>query len=634
MLAPASSARLLATEGPLYGRVIPLIGSAITLGRGNTNDVELPDRAVSRQHCRLESVDGKWRILDLHSVNGTTVNGQPLARARMLLSGDQIRIGESVLLYLMEDETPFREVELENSVVTLTPTAQLRPEDSVYLNSAATPATPRAVHDLQALVKLSSEIGAQPGSEAMQRLLLQTVMQVIPADRAALVLQSDPALTPRDAVGFHRGCGTAPVQLSRTVVSTVWKDKQGLLSNHVQQNEALGMAESLCRALVQSVLAAPLQLPDRMLGLLYLDAQTPHAFDQEHLQWLVAAANIAAMALENVRHREQLERENHVLRQQAGGPNLLVGNNTKLKQVMEQMARAANSNVTVLLRGESGTGKELAARELHARSPRRQRLFLPINCATLTETLAESELFGHEKGAFTGATETRKGKLELADGGTVFLDEVAELSLPIQAKLLRVLQEQSFERLGGSKTIQVDVRLIAATNRDLEAMTKAGTFRTDLYYRLKVVSLWLPPLRDRIEDLPPLAEYLIEKWAEREKRAVRGIAPDALAVLQRHHWPGNVRELENVLHHAVVMGASDQVRREDLPEELLAMATDAEGGWVNAVQEAKRDVIRRACAQGGSYVEAARLLGIHVNNLHRIMKQLGMKEGGASQPAR
>ena len=229
----------------------------------------------------------------------------------------------------------------------------------------------------------------------------------------------------------------------------------------------------------------------------------------------------------------------------------------------------ARGDSTVLIRGESGTGKELVARAIHRNSPRADKPFVAINCAAIPEALLESELFGHEKGAFTGAIATKKGKLEVAEGGTVFLDEVGELSPPLQAKLLRVLQQREFERVGGTRSLKFDARVLTATNKDLEQAIKDREFRQDLYYRLNVVSMVVPPLRERPDDIPLLAIYFAAKYAEKCKRALKGISPEARALLMAYSWPGNVRELENAIEHAMVLGLTDEIVPDDLPAALL-----------------------------------------------------------------
>jgi Nif-specific regulatory protein len=262
-------------------------------------------------------------------------------------------------------------------------------------------------------------------------------------------------------------------------------------------------------------------------------------------------------------------------------------------------------------------------------SARKDKPFIAINCAAITETLLESELFGHERGAFTGAVAQKKGKLEVAEGGTVFLDEIGELALPMQAKLLRVLQEREFERVGGTRAIKLDVRLVAATNRDLKEASRIGAFRSDLYYRLNVVSLHVPALRERREDIPMLAAFFAAMHGEKVKHRVTGISPEARACLVRYDWPGNVRELENAIERAVVLGSTELILAEDLPEAILE-ETAAAGEPVNAlaegIRQAKKVLIERAIEQAnGNYTEAAKLLGVHANHLFRLIRTLNLK---------
>jgi Nif-specific regulatory protein len=299
------------------------------------------------------------------------------------------------------------------------------------------------------------------------------------------------------------------------------------------------------------------------------------------------------------------------------------------------VSKVAPTASTVLIRGESGTGKELVARAIHRNSPRAGQPFVAINCAALTETLLESELFGHEKGAFTGAIAQKQGKLEMAHRGTLFLDEVGELPPAFQTKLLRVLQEREFERVGGARTIQVDVRLVAATNRDLESAIACNAFRKDLYYRLNVVSLAMPPLRDRREDIPLLARHFVAKHGKKANRRLAGLSPEALACLEAYDWPGNVRELENLIERAVVLGSTDLIIPEDLPEAVLdtPAVSEAPGGYHQTVREEKKRAILAALSQsGGNYTDAAKLLGVHPNYLHRLVRNLGLREAVKKAP--
>jgi len=336
------------------------------------------------------------------------------------------------------------------------------------------------------------------------------------------------------------------------------------------------------------------------------------------------------VAIENARHFEWLVSENQRLIADFNIEHNLVGESPPIREVLQFISKVAPTDSTVLLSGESGTGKELAARAIHLNSKRADKTFMAVNCAALAESLLESELFGHEKGSFTGALMQKKGRLEIADGGTVFLDEIGELSPALQVKLLRVLQEREFERVGGTRAIKVDIRLITATNKNLEESIGNGTFRQDLYYRLNVVNLEMPPLRQRPEDIPLLANYFAAKYAERCNRRITGIAANAQARLASYYWPGNVRELENAIERAVVLGATDRILLEDLPESLLESepAVAAPGAkYHEAVAETKRQIILSAMQQAkGSYTEAAKLLGVHPNYLHRLVRNLNLKD--------
>src|SRR6185312_686722 len=300
-----------------------------------------------------------------------------------------------------------------------------------------------------------------------------------------------------------------------------------------------------------------------------------------------------------------------------------------IRQVLSFINRAAPTDSTVLIYGESGTGKELAARALHQNSKRAEQPFIAVNCAALAESLLESELFGHEKGAFTGARAQRKGRVELADSGSLCLDEIGELSPAMQVKLLRVWQEREFERVGGSRTIRVIIRLIAATIENLEAAIADGTFRSDLYYRLNVVNIEMPALRKRPEDIPLLASYFAARYADKCNRRVTGISKDARERLTAYDWPGNVRELENAIERAVVMGNTELILAEDLPEAVLesALTPNATGAkYHDVVAETKKQLILNAMEQSeGSYTEAAKILGVHPNYLHRLITNLNLR---------
>jgi transcriptional regulator with GAF, ATPase, and Fis domain len=313
----------------------------------------------------------------------------------------------------------------------------------------------------------------------------------------------------------------------------------------------------------------------------------------------------------------------------------MVGSGRGIREVLELVQRVAPTGSTVLIQGETGTGKELVARAIHQNSPRAARPFVAINCAALTESLLESELFGHEKGAFTGAIAQKKGKIETAAGGTLFLDEISELAAGMQAKLLRVLQEREVEPVGGTRSIKVDVRVLAATNRNLEDQVRAGRFREDLFFRLNVVSITTPPLRERREDVLILAESFVAKVSAKYNVPVKALSSRAQALLTEYDWPGNVRELENAVERAVVLGDADEILPEDLPRCVReAPAPESEATYHCAMKQNKRHLVVRALEQAkGHYVEAARILGLHPNSLLRLIRNLGLKASAKSLPA-
>ena len=334
--------------------------------------------------------------------------------------------------------------------------------------------------------------------------------------------------------------------------------------------------------------------------------------------------------LQLARQVARLERENQFLREELGeegGGDPLVGGSSAMQRLRELIERVAPTTANVLICGETGTGKELVARRIHALSPRAQRPFVAFNCAAITESLAESEMFGHEKGAFTGADRRRLGRFEMADGGTLFLDEIAELPGALQAKLLRAVQERSFERVGGSVAVDVDVRLLAATNRDLAAEIQEKRFREDLYYRLEVVRIDVPPLRQRAEDIPTLAEHFLSRHGREAGRTLR-LSPAALATLQAHPWPGNVRQLENVIHRATILCGGDMIDAADLATELTGRAAaPAEGQDLRGVlARVERDLLERALRQhGGNLSAAGRALGVERNLLRYKLRKHGLR---------
>jgi len=602
----ANEPRLVAVRGLLKGTVIPLPEGDYTVGRQAGNKLAVEDHAVSRQHCIFTRAGQDCTLRDLESRNGTLVNGTAVTECR-LVQGDEVRIGGSVFCFLVDSD---QAIGLEDSG-----TRELRVEDAVYLTVGDRnnlPPSARAFRDLRTLLGISTMLHSfrglhdargTPAAEILRRHLSTLLLDLVPAERGAVWI---PAATRH---------------------STDWYPNPDIIERVTTQQIAVWVEDVNAQGL--SLLAAPVMVRGEVAAILYLESADPkRKFDEGHLQLLTAVAGMAAGAWENATILGWLQEENDRLAAELNLEHDMVGVSPKIVALQRQMAKVAPSNSTVLILGESGTGKELIARAIHRNSLRAGGPFVAINCAALTDTLLESELFGHEKGAFTGAIAQKKGKLEIAEGGTVFLDEIGELSSLLQAKLLRVLQQREMERVGGNKTIKLDIRVLAATNRDLEDAVKKGTFRQDLFYRLNVVVLKASPLRERPEDVLPLAEHFAKKYAAECGRKITGLAPEVRAYLQSYSWPGNVRELENAIERSVVLGSADVILPEDLPD-IIRETHPAEipaSLYEEAIEEAKRQVVLRAFDQSDyDHEKAAKILGLHPNYLHKLIRTMDLR---------
>jgi Nif-specific regulatory protein len=626
---------LVAIGGPLRGAVFPLNQAEISVGRDGMNALALADPAVSPKQCVLACRGTDVTIRDVDQGNPTFVNGLP-ADGRTLQRGDQIRIGSSVFVLTFEDPGAAGSVQVDEAGAAEGTTIVMSREDALTDQPAALePSVGRLTRDLTGLMRINAAINAVRGLVALERPLIELIAEVVPASRGAVILSGDSIPEIASAVGWDREAGaTRPLRVSRPVIQQVLCDAVGVMGEYA---ETAGRRSTAGSQTARCVLAAPLVAFDKLLGAIYLESDSPaHRFDEGHLRLLMSIAAAAATALAYERHVESLADENRRLQTELELDHEMVGASPAMRDLYRRISRVAPTDSTVLITGESGTGKELVARAIHRNSPRAERPFVAINCAAITETLLESELFGHERGAFTGAIGQKKGKIETAEGGTLFLDEVAELSLPLQAKLLRVLQEREFERVGGTRCVRVNFRLLAATNADLEAAIGTGAFRRDLYYRLNVVSVAMPALRDRPEDIPLLARCFARRYARKATRRVAGFSAESLACLAAYDWPGNVRELENAVEHAVVLGSTDLILPDDLPDAVVeaatasdeqrAPATSATTRFHDAIRQAKKDLIVKAFEEaGGNHNSAARLLRLHPNYLHRLIRHLDLK---------
>ena len=634
--------RLQVAAGPLADSIYFLTEGEIRIGRDPSNSLAISDLSLSRRHCLLSRDQDSYKICDLDSRNGTFVNGAVVSERR-LDHGDQISVGESVFVFLLREDTDqaiMEAVEFDDKVTQAT--AQIRPQDVLYLQPERIlkelPMTSRLGRNLNALLKISRVVHSISDLNQLQAQILELIFEAVPAERGAILLDGK-GNEKFSSLFAHPGPAKRgePVRVSRTITRQVMEQGIAILGADVPGSGGLSEVESLVTFQVRSLLCVPLTVFQRVIGCIYLDTTSSRTrFDKDHLELVASMAGISAVALENARRLLWLEQENLRLAAEINLQHNMVGEGSLMKDVYRFLSRVAPTDSTVLVSGESGTGKELVARAIHRNSPRAGRPFVAINCAAIPEGLLESELFGYERGAFTGAVGQKKGRLEMADGGVVFLDEIGELAQALQVKLLRVLQEREFERLGGSRPISVDIRLIAATNKDLANAVKAKTFREDLYYRLNVVSVVVPPLRERREDIPILAEYFVTKFAVKCKVKAKKISAEAMAGLMNYDWPGNVRELENAIERALVLGVADTIRPEDLPESILEkdpVPGVQEAKYHMAVKQLKKHLILTALEEAkGNYTEAARILGVHANYLHRLVRNLNLRTSIRSFP--
>lgn len=608
--------RLVVVSGPEQGASYAIADDRFTIGQDEKNHLAVADYSVSHDHCVILRQGDGFLVRDLGS--GTLVNDVPVEE-QLLTHRDYLTIGRTVLQFLIREDVVFADAPASATV-------------SLAADQNHVLATRRgAAGDLQTLLWVSAMLHSfhamyKGRGSSVQRLfeqhLLSLILDMIPANRGAIMLYEDSLEEPSSvAVKDHEGRLPRPTTINRNLVRRVLTDACGLLVEDASQDgeDTAGWPQSL--------LLVPLTIRRHACGLIYLEGA---GFREEHLELLVALAQIASIAMENAFQLEWLEAENERLEGELYPDHHMIGDSEPLLELQRSIVRTAQTASTVLILGETGTGKELVARAIHHSGPRARKPFVAVNCAALSETLLESELFGHEKGAFTGAFCQKKGRLEVAEGGTVFLDEVGEMPLQLQVKLLRVLQERQMERVGGTQPIKLDIRLIAATNRNLEDEVRSGRFRQDLYYRLNVVALRTPALRRRPGDIFPLAMHFATKVGQQCGRRITGITPEAQAYLSHYEWPGNIRELENAIERAVVLGAGDMIQLEDLPESIREIArpqgVSPSIPLQDAIDDAKRKTITRAFEQArGDHTMAARALGVHPNYLYRLMRNLGMR---------
>jgi Nif-specific regulatory protein len=665
-----SNAYLIIREGSKWADVFRLVpGESVTIGRGPTNAVVIKDERCSRNHAEVFQAGGQWQLRDLDSRNGTMVSGARLAGDYSLQPGDIIQIGNSHLAFVYDLKQAFPDtstlLKTSRPVDDDAGTILSSDDESVFEAFEPTMIThragqsrfleapelddvdemPRVGRAAAKLCKLAFELAKSTDVVSLANVALDGLFEGTKVDAGAVLLRRRDATGQRvseelEVVASRSHGDHAYHRVSNFLASTVMRDGQAVMARNVMDDSQLGSRDSRGEILATSVICAPVRMEGALLGLVHLYSTNPeHGADPEDLEFTLAVADTVGVALENLNQLQELAEnlnymkvENVQLREQLGVQSEIVGSSEVMRRITQQIARAAPSRATVLIRGESGVGKELVARAVHFSSPRKKGPFVCLNCAALSETLLESELFGHEKGAFTGATERKIGKFEQAHKGTLMLDEIGEMSYALQAKFLRVLEGHPFERVGGAEPIKVDVRVIAATNRDLEKDVADGKFRRDLYFRLHVLEIVVPGLRKRPEDIPQLAEYFLRKFNEETGRKLQGYTPRAMEELLRYRWPGNVREMKNVIERAVVLARGEFVDHDDLVLSRLNTAGDTEVGLdpvthtpgfepTSLADMERVHILRTLNATAWNKSRTAQILGIERSTLDRKIRR-------------
>lgn len=617
------SPQIVVLSGKLKGKILTF-SKRLSIGRSQANDLSLPDEAASRDHAVIHGEESGFVLRDLGSSNGTFINGIKI-QERVLHSGDEIRIGGSLLTFYAEElnKKETRIVGAEESHFYVESSLQEKEVD-IFASSTLSRAGDAKEH-LKSLFRIASRITSILDLKRLLEETLQEVSRVVHMDRGAVLLK-DPSTGDVDFEGgVFRGGEGKPLSLSRTIVGRVLQNRETLLISHIDKDSVLGKRESILRQGIQSIICVPLVSESSTEGILYIDSlASEHSYSQPDLEFLTEIGRGAGAAIKNARIYLNSRDEVRTLKESLTERHRMVGKSGPFLEVMKLIEQVGPADSTVLLLGETGTGKELLARAIHETSRRREKPFIAINCAALPETLLESELFGYERGAFTGAVARKKGRLELAHGGTVFLDEIGEMPVSLQAKLLRVLDEKAFCRLGSGIPIKVDFRIIVATNRDLEKAVQEKAFREDLFFRLRVFTIRIPTLKERKEDIELLANHFARIKSEEQGKARARFTPRAVQALKNYYWPGNVRELENVVERAVVLCESGIIDQVHLPREISY--TPEKGEKILNLKEAERIAIEEAMRfTKGKKGEAAKLLGIAWPTLNRKLKEHGLE---------
>ena len=610
-------------DGETHGKCV-LKPGIVVVGRDSCCDVILDDSRVSGQHLALfVDADGSVRFQDLGSKNHTRLNGS-ITSHRTLTPDDSLDICgfELRIVPCVEpDEGEARAVRpVGVDVAGETATAvSLRPDHFERSSKDA--------QRLQWLRQVASEICSVLDHEELLNRILDVVFDTFEAGRAFIGVLAHQSAEFEFRLAREREQTNDPSWMpSKSILDMTLTRHQPVLTVDALADKRFMDSASVRDGTIRSAVCVPVVRSDTMLGVIYIDnTSAAKAFNKDDASYLATLAHFAAIAVSNSVAFRRAGFVADSLRQELNGANTIFSIGPAMKDVLDRVARIAVSDCNTLILGETGCGKELVARELHRLSSRSNELFVAVNCAYSPETLIESELFGHAKGAFSGAISDRKGKFQQADGGTLFLDEVGDMSLAAQAKVLRAVQFGEIERLGDEAVTQVSVRIVAATNKDLEAETAAGRFRKDLLFRLNVAPIRIPPLRERKEDVPLLAGGFLDGLRPKYGGRIAQISYGAMKVLLAHHWPGNVRELENAVEHAMIVCDGDVIRPNHLPESVRS-GRGARGSELLTLAEAEKEHIRHVLSvTAWNVTRAAEVLDISRRTLHQRINDFGLQ---------
>jgi transcriptional regulator with GAF, ATPase, and Fis domain len=637
----AASAFLVVRRDDGFGDVYPLQrNTRYTLGRAPTNKIRLHDDLCSREHAEVGFDNGRWYLRDLGSLNGCRVNEEVVREKHYYLEAqDAIQIGRSQFVFVekLDDlpsvptpdkKKPEDQVEIKKRLGA-TRFIQLSKQHLEEIGDTTINDARRSEQALAVLYRLALDMGSASTLEELIDVVLDGLLEGIRCELVALTAIKDGREQELLKYRYRDPKKKTYHKVSQFVSAEVLKTREAVLAEDIAHDPQLRNRESLSDLKASSLICAPVIFDPDLLGLVHIYSSADHhSLNPDDLEFALAIARQFAAAWYQIQRQDRLSSMNRELKDSLRLESELVGSSDSLQTIETQISRVASTNATVLIRGESGSGKELVARAIHFSSPRRDGAYVCLNCAALTETLLESELFGHEKGAYTGATEKMIGKFEAADKGTIFLDEIGEMPLSTQSKFLRVLEGHPFERLGGNNQIRVDVRVVAATNRPLEEAVRNGQFRKDLFYRLQVVEIRVPPLRERLSDIRELAEHFLKRFVRETGRKIKGFTDAAVEKLTTYQWPGNVRELKNVIERAVALSGGNILDAADI----WLSSLDLGGGPTVAFEPItieemeKRHIHNVLNHTQWNKSQSAEILGIERSTLDRKIKTYDLKK--------